>query len=153
MRKITRHKNTAITGFEQTRTEQSHSQQCDMNYILRDYARTGIFKHSHKNQGRYDDVSNIDFQTAQNIVADSKSLFESMPALVQQQFNHETGKFLEFCRNPENGAAMQELGITAGIDGIDAQGELIAEMQTLVSALAPKNNIAEGDDPATQEIA
>ena len=83
-----------LTGFEQTKTEQSHKDQTDMNYILKDYARTGIIKHAHENKGQYDDVSAVDFQTAQNIVADAKSMFESLPALTRKEFGQDVGRFL-----------------------------------------------------------
>lgn len=121
-------------------TEQAHKRQCDMNYILRDYAKTGLIKHAHKNQGRYDDVSSIDFQTAQNIVADAKSMFDALPALTRAEFGHDVSRFLEFARDPDNGTRMQELGITAGIDGIDKDGQLIASMQELVTALRPSES-------------
>lgn len=126
-----------LTNFEPTRTEQSHKQQTDMNYILKDYSRTGIIKHAHTNQGQYDDVSSIDFQQAQNIVADAKSMFEGLPALTRKEFNGDVSRFLEFVRNPENGAQMQEMGITKGIDGLDSQGQLIQGMKELANALKP----------------
>lgn len=119
------------------KTEQSHKKQCDINYILRDYSKTGIIRHSHQNAGRYDDVSSIDFQSAQNLVADVKSMFETLPSLVRKEFDHDAGKFLEFARNPENGVKMQEMGITPGIDGIDAQGMKIQGMDELLAAIKP----------------
>ena len=33
-------------------TEQAHKNRCDMNYILRDYERTGLLKHVKKHEGR-----------------------------------------------------------------------------------------------------
>ena len=114
-----------------------------MNYILKDYARTGIIKHAHENKGQYDDVSAVDFQTAQNIVADAKSMFESLPAEHQKYFDHKPGTFLEFVRNPENGEKMQEMGITPGIDGINSQGELIQGMTELIKVLKPAEDTAQ----------
>ena len=35
----------------ETLTEQAHKDQTDMNYILRDYTRTGMIKHANENQG------------------------------------------------------------------------------------------------------
>lgn len=119
------------------KTEQSHRKQCDINYILKDYAKTGIIKHAHANAGRYDDVSNIDYQTALNIVADTKSMFEGLPSLIRNEFGNDPGRFLEFVRDPANGPRMQELGITPGVDGIDAEGQLIGEVRALVEAITP----------------
>lgn len=152
MQRTVNRNRVTLENFEETITEQQHKKQTDMNYILKDYARTGLIKHSHQNKGNYDDVSQIDFQTAQNIVADSKSMFESLPAMTRKEFDNDVGQFLQFCRDPENGVKMQEMGITAGIDGLDSQGELIQGMKALVDALKPVDQSATPVDAQTGEI-
>lgn len=130
-------------------TEQSHKKQCDINYILKGYAKTGLIQHAHKHEGKYDDYSGIDFQTAQNIVAEAKSMFEALPALVRQEFGHDVARFLDFARDPENGKKMEEMGITPGVDGIDANGQLIQSINSLVETLAPSEaaNTDGGESP------
>ena len=118
-----------------SKTEQSHKKQCDINYILKDYAKTGIIKHAHQNAGKYDDVSQVSFQQAQDVVADVKSMFESLPAATRQQFNNQPGEFINFVQQPENGPQLIEMGLAEGIDGKTAEGSLITEMQALVTTL------------------
>lgn len=120
---------------EESKTEQAHAQQCDINYILKEYQRTGIIRHAHENQGRYDDVSAVDYQHALNVVADTKSMFEALPSNVREEFGHDPARFLDFARNPENGLKMQEMGITPGIDGKTADGNTIIGMDELVAAV------------------
>lgn len=103
-------------------TEQAHKNETDMNYILRDYARTGFIKHSKENQGRYDDVSVQDFQDAMYIVTEAKNMFNELPAMVRNRFAHDPAQFLEFVQNPDNKAEMQKMGILQGNDGLDLSG-------------------------------
>lgn len=122
-------------------TEQAHKNQCDINMILKDYQRTGFIQHAKKHQGKYDDVSAIDFQKAQNTVANVKTLFERLPALIRAEFNHEPGAFLEYVQNPANAKKLQQRGILKGNDGIDISG---APSKAPVSPQEPKLQTTEG---------
>lgn len=119
-------------------TEQSHKKQTDINYILKEYTKTGLIKHAHTNQGKYDDVSAMDYQDALNVVADVKSMFESLPAATRAEFDHEPKQFLEYVRDPTNLTDMMEKGILSGIDAKDAEGDIIASIDGLVKALTPE---------------
>lgn len=130
-------KEFATINDQPSMTEQSHKKQCDINYILADYAKTGVLKHAHKNQGSYDDVSQMDFQKAVDLVADTRSMFEALPALTRAEFNNDVNQFLTEVRNPENGQRMQDLGILPGIDGVDSQGIQIEGMAELLEAIKP----------------
>jgi hypothetical protein len=132
-------------------TEQSHKDECDMNYILRDYSKTGLIRHAHKNAGRYDDVSSVDFQHAMDVVADAKSMFESLPALVRAEFNQDVKQFLDFARDPNNAVKMQEMGITPGIDGIDSRGVKIEGMDELLKAIKPSASTSEDSPPGAPQ--
>lgn len=103
-------------------TEQSHKNECDMNLILRDYARTGFMRHARENEGRYDDVSPMDFQEAMIVVAETKSLFEGLPSEVRKQFGNEPKAFLEYVQNPANASQLEKMGVLRGNDGIDISG-------------------------------
>lgn len=103
-------------------TEQCHKKECDMNYILRDYTRTGLIRHANENEGKYDDVSSADFQNAMFTVARVNSMFESLPGMMRKQFDNNASKFLEFVQNPNNYEEMRNMGILHGNDGIDIRG-------------------------------
>jgi phage internal scaffolding protein len=103
-------------------TEQGHKKECDMNYILKDYQRTGLIKHAKENKGRYDDVSPIDFQEAMLTVANARNMFEELPSNMRKRFANDPARFLDFVQNPANADEMRELGILKGNDGIDISG-------------------------------
>jgi phage internal scaffolding protein len=123
-------------------TEQSHKDECDINNILHDYTRTGFINHAKQYAGQYDDVSAIDFETAMNTVATTKSLFESLPSAIRQEFNHNPAEFLEFVQDPSNGKELAERGILVGNDGINTEGAYTASM-TRQQWQAQKQKIAQ----------
>ena len=118
---LERHKGSTVDTGEGL-TEQAHKNECDMNYILRDYKRTGFIRHAKDNQGRYDDVSVQDFQDAMFIVAEANNMFAELPAAVRKDFNNDPAAFLGFVQNPENQEKLQSMGIIKGNDGVDLQG-------------------------------
>ena len=54
-------------------TEQAHKKETDINWLLKDYMKTGLMKHAKNYEGQYDDVSAIDFENAMNTVSQSRS--------------------------------------------------------------------------------
>ena len=118
---LERHKGSVIDTGEGI-TEQAHKQETDMNYILRDYARTGFIRHAKDNQGRYDDVSVQDFQEAMFTVATATNMFNELPANIRKDFGNDPASFLGFVQNPDNQEKLQEMGIIRGNDGLDLKG-------------------------------
>lgn len=103
-------------------TEQAHKNETDMNYILRDYTKTGYIKHAKEHEGKYDDISVQDFQEAMFTVTAAQNLFNDLPAEIKKEFGQDPAQFLEFVQNPDNEGYMNSLGILKGNDGIDING-------------------------------
>lgn len=139
-------------------TEQAHKDQCDINSILHDYTRTGFMRHAQNNAGRYDDVTSVDFQHAQNVVAQTKTMFETLPSEIRQEFGQDVSKFLDYVQNPENGKELAQRGILAGNDGINIEGATsraltkaqYKEMIAQQSALAAEVSSAPGADSSSE---
>ena len=106
-------------------TEQSHKEETDMNYILREYTKHGYIKHSKENQGRYDDITVQDFQEAMFIVKESERMFSELPANIRKRFEQDPKKFLAFVQDKNNIQEMHSLGILKGNDGIDIKGTIV----------------------------
>lgn len=106
-------------------TEQSHAKETDINYILRDYAKTGFMKHAKDYQGMYDDVAVNDFQEAMFIVTNAQNMFNELPADLRKRFGHDPAEFLSFVQNPNNVDEMAKLGILKGNDGLDISGTAV----------------------------
>lgn len=131
------------------KTEQSHAKQTDMNLILKDYVRTGVLKHARENVGRYDDVTALDYEEAQKLVANQKSMFENFPAAIRNEFNNEVSQFLSYVQNPNNFDEVVKRGFVNGLDGLDASGVVIPDIKTNVDAnLAAAAEPPEGGEPA-----
>jgi phage internal scaffolding protein len=98
---------TGDAGF----TKQSFKDECDVNKIIPRYEKTGILTHLNKIEGRYGDITGVDFQTAQDIVVNATQLFDSMPSNVRHRFNNSPRLFLDFMHNPDNADEMVKLGL------------------------------------------
>lgn len=129
-------------------TEQSHKNECDMNYILKDYARTGFIKHANQNAGQYDDVTSVDFQSAMDTVANVKSMFEGLPSAVRAEFSHNPSQFLDYVQNPANTQALAERGILHGNDGIDIRGAYTAAPTESSLTAAEVSSAPESEQPS-----
>lgn len=93
------------------RTKQSFKAECDINNIMARYQRTGVLDFLAKHEGRYADVSGLDFQTAQDLIVGAKAMFMDLPAKVRSKFENDPGKFLAFMDDPENTQEAIRLGL------------------------------------------
>lgn len=96
----------------ETLTEQAHKKACDTTNIVRRYLKTGVVDHYNSRtpiDGMVD--PGIDFKQAMDIVARGKSAFESQPAQLRAQFDHDPQKFVDFCLNPANADQLVAMGL------------------------------------------
>ncbi len=122
-------KRVLTVNLQKNMTEQAHAKECDMNYILRKYQKTGLIEHVKKHQGRYDDITVTDFTEAMHKVSEAQDMFNELPSFVKKKVGGSVEKFLEFVQNPNNKADMQRLGMLKGNDGLNAKGEPVASPQ------------------------
>lgn len=90
-------------------TEQHHKKACDINNILAKYRKTGLIDHIQTYQGQYGNVTGADFQNAQNLVAEQKSIFEELPAEVRDQFDNDPANYLNKVMTDEGIQELQEM--------------------------------------------
>lgn len=110
---LRKRRRVAISDFDETLTEQSHSKHCNIGNILNKYKKTGMLTHVNSMQGRYEDFPNsVDFHAMQNVIANAKSMFESIPSHIRSMFDNDPSKFLDFAQNPENREEMLDLGFS-----------------------------------------
>lgn len=91
-------------------TRQEFAAECDINNLMAQFEKTGIFPGSLNNaEPKYLDVSNVpDLQLAHNILQEATASFMSLPATVRRDFDNDPLKFIEFAENPENLEKMRE---------------------------------------------
>ena len=92
-------------------TEQRHAAECDIHNILGKQKKGMMITHLNKHAGTYGDYTNApDFMTAQLIVSNAMTMFESIPADIRQHFGNDPAAFLTWIQNPDNSKQMQEWG-------------------------------------------
>ena len=119
---------THISHFGESMTEQSHKEECDIHNILRKFEKTKMITHVSQHAGTYGDYVNAaDFQTAQNVIAEARSMFETVPAHIRELFSNDAAEFLDFIQNDENREEMEELGFdTSHLTPLETPVEPIA---------------------------
>jgi len=102
-----------VTFVGEGKTKQSFKDECDINKIMARFQQTGLIDFVNNNQARYLDCDGIDYQNAQNIVAQANSMFQQLPSGIRTFFENDPGQFVEFCSNPENLPEMHKMGLTS----------------------------------------
>lgn len=96
---------------EPSMTKQSMKSDCDINFILTKFQKTGMIEHRKEYQGTYGEFAAIDYQEALNTVIQAQEVFESIPSSVRKRFDNDPGKFLDYATNPENLEDMRAIGL------------------------------------------
>lgn len=91
--------------------KQSFKDECDINHILARYRKTGVLDFQQKMEPQYGDVSAIDFQDAQLLIAKANGMFAAMPAHLRNRFENEPAKFLAFVQDERNRNEAEDLGL------------------------------------------
>lgn len=94
-----------------SRTEQSHKEECDINQILSKYIKTGVLAHQRQYSPQYGEFTSTDFHEAQNIIATASSMFAELPAQVRNKFDNDPALFLDFAGDENNMQSMVDMGL------------------------------------------
>lgn len=106
--------------------EHSMQQECDVNYIMSLYQKTGELHHVMEGAAQFGDFSDVlDYQEAQNRIIDAQNLFMELPSKVRDRFNNDPAQFLEFATDPSNIDEMRKLGLAnpAAPENVEAAAE------------------------------
>lgn len=99
---------------EESLTKQSFKDECDINNIIRQYSQTGIFNHINERaaQGVYADLpSDLDYQSALNIIVQGREAFDTLPSSVRERFQNDPERFLSFMQDQDNQEEAIKLGL------------------------------------------
>lgn len=90
-------------------TRQEYVAECDINNLMSQFEKTGIFPTQNAGEPRYLDVSDVpDLMQAHAILQDATASFMSLPATVRRDFDNDPLKFIAFAEQPENLEKMRE---------------------------------------------
>lgn len=132
-----------LGGFEATKTQQSHAQECDINEILKRARNGREITHLNARIAQYGDVSQVpDFHEAMNVVATAQSMFMELDANLRERFDNDPGKFLEFVQDVKNVDECEKLGI------LTKKQEKPKETNPSPVSVEPKPPVATPAEPA-----
>lgn len=104
-----------IKDFGESLTQQSFSEDADINVIVRRYgldnAKMPVAPIDPRYYGDFTDVP--DLRTALDIVRDAENRFMDLPAALRSRFDNSAAKLWDFVSNPANAEESVRLGLLA----------------------------------------
>ncbi|WNK13505.1 MAG: internal scaffolding protein [Microvirus sp.] len=100
----------SISFTGQGRTKQEFKDECDINVLMAKYLKNGLMDHVNQKLPMFEDVTGLDFQGAQNLIAEAQSMFEGIPSKIRNRFDNDPGKLLDWVHNPANAKEAASLG-------------------------------------------
>jgi hypothetical protein len=98
--------------FGTSLTDQSDKNSCDVNVMMKQYAKTGMLPSFSSKEPVYADVSEIpDFLTAHKLMQEANYLFLELPAEVRALMDHDPSRLGEFVKDPKNKEVCEEYGL------------------------------------------
>lgn len=95
-----------------SRTKQSFQAETEINNIVRRYQATGLLEHINSHGAKYNDMPGpTDFKEAMDLVMESKSMFNELPANLRNRFANDPAQFLDFVGDDANRDEMIEMGL------------------------------------------
>jgi len=112
-------------------TEQHHKEYCDINNIVKKYDTTGLLQNVTEAEGKYGDVSGLEYKEALDLVIGMESTMAEMPSHIRKYFKNDPRLFAEFMENPDNREKAIELGLInrAWEPDLDGLGEHVTKEQ------------------------
>lgn len=94
--------------------KQSFKDECDINVIMGRYIRTGVLPETvQRLEAQFADVSEVDFQSAMELVAGAQSMFNELPSNIRNRFQNDPAQFLAFTSDEKNRPELAEMGLLA----------------------------------------
>ncbi len=120
------------------RTKQSFLDECDINFIMNKWKRSGELPPGNPRPPSYGDFSNVDdYLQAQNAIAEADQAFGALPSWIRARFQNDPAELLAFIEDPRNQAEADKLGLTKppppeaeSTPGSDDQGDPDADPET-----------------------
>jgi len=103
---------TVDCSTEPSRTIQSAKQECDINFIVAQYRKTGVMPHMAAKMPFFGDVSEVrDFRESVELVEGVARWFGKLPAKVRAAFGHDPAQLMDAMSDPSREGELRELGL------------------------------------------
>lgn len=105
-------KRVVTVNTEHSLADQSQQEECDVNFIMDKYLKTGQVTHLTTLRGQFADVSEIpDLHTAMTQVTQAQQTFDQLPAELRERFGNSPIQMVKFLQDPRNDAEAIQLGL------------------------------------------
>ena len=99
---------------EQTLAKQEFKDECDINNVMMQYARTGELPYATSKPSFGDFRSSQTYQEMQNTLIAAQNAFKTLPASIRKEFNNDPSQVIDFLNDPANKDKAIELGLIDG---------------------------------------
>jgi len=100
---------------EPTLAKQEFKDECDINNVMLQYARTGELPYTTQKPSFGDFRSARTYQESMNLIIEAQNSFKELPAMVRAQFKNDPSQLIDFLNNPANKEKAIELGLIDGV--------------------------------------
>lgn len=105
---------TGLITPEPTLAKQEFKDECDINNVMLQYARTGELPYTTAKPSFGDFRSARTYQESMNLIIEAQKTFSNLPAMVRAQFKNDPSQLIDFLNNPQNRDKAIELGLIDG---------------------------------------
>lgn len=120
-----------------SKTDQSFKDECDVNFIVRNFMKTGQITHLRHVKGINADLSHVgDFHETMNFLTSAQQHFESLPSHIRARFGNSPSELVAFLQDPKNADEAVKLGLAEKIQVED-------------TPLTPEKNNKPGSKPVS----
>ena len=94
------------------RTKQCFRSSCDINKMVAQYRKTGMFTNLNRRVPVFADVSECkSYQESLDVVIKAQDMFNSLPVLLRERFQNDPGEMVAFLQDEANLAEAIKLGL------------------------------------------
>lgn len=94
------------------RAKQASLDECDINFIMNRWKRTGQLPTDNPRPPTYGDFSNVDdYMQAKNSIIQADQAFEALPSWVRERFQNSPHQLIRFLDDPRNLDEARKLGL------------------------------------------
>jgi len=93
---------------------QEYKDECDINFLLRKYDKTGVIPVVQSIEAKYGDFTSAeDYHSIHNRIIAAQSAFMGLPAKIRSRFDNDAALLLDFINDPANKADAVAMGLLA----------------------------------------
>lgn len=96
---------------EESRTQQHHKDETDINLIVNRFKDTSILEHLNQNPLQYGEATSQTFTEAMHTVSAAQNQFSELPSEVRRYFQNDVAIFLDAASDPEQKKLFQDFGL------------------------------------------